>query len=86
LEFDKEYRLATAIVPKSKFRENANVSVGYGEVPAIIIESVHGSVQGWGLAGGSVTFSEQEAIAYATKLDRQIRAIMKNPYQLISAA
>lgn len=78
--------MATAIIPKSKFRENANVSVGYGEVPAVIIESEHGAIQGWGLAGGEVTFSEQEAIAYATKLDRKIRAIMKDPHQLISAA
>tara|TARA_R110002096_G_scaffold432919_1_gene650567 strand:- start:611 stop:850 length:240 start_codon:yes stop_codon:yes gene_type:complete len=78
--------MATAIIPKSKFRENANISVGYGEVPAVILQSDFGEVQGWGLPGGEITFSEEEALVYATKLDQEIRSHLKSPNELLVAA
>lgn len=78
--------MATAIIPKSKFRENANISVGYGEVPAVTLQSDFGEVHGWGLPGGEITFSEEVALAYATKLDQEIRSIMKSPKELLSVA
>lgn len=74
--------MSTAIVPKSEFRLNFNISVGYGEVPAVQIPDT--DIYGWGLPGGRVTFSEEEAIFYATKLDREIRLRLKDPKQLIS--
>ena len=74
--------MSTAIIPKSEFRLNLNISVGYGEVPAVHIPDTE--IYGWGLPGGRVTFSEEEAIAYATKLDREIRQRLKDPNQLLS--
>jgi hypothetical protein len=73
--------MATAITPKSVFRQNDNITVGYGDVPAIYIDGV----LAWGLPGGQITFREKEAIAYATKLDQTIRANLKDVNQLASA-
>ena len=64
--------MSAAIIPKSELRISHNIIVGYGEVPAIY---VHG-VLGWGLPGGLITFSEEEAIGKASELDRAIRARM----------
>lgn len=73
--------MATAIIPKSEMRRNDNVIVGYGEVPAIDINGVHG----WGVPGGLVTFSEETAKKWATDLDRAIRAAIKDSNQLLTA-
>ena len=74
--------MAVSTIAKSEFRRNENIIVGYGEVPAV---DVHG-VTGWGLPGGLITFSEKEAIAYAKKLDKEIRARLDDPSQLLAAA
>jgi len=63
--------MSTAIIAKSEMRKNDNIIIGYGELPAIEI----GGVQGWGVPGGLVTFSEEIAISWAIKLDKQIRAL-----------
>jgi hypothetical protein len=73
--------MATAIIPKSEFRKNDNIEIGYGEVPAIDVDGV----AGWGLPGGIVTFSEREAREYAAKLHDEIILRMSNLNQLISA-
>jgi|SaaInlStandDraft_7_1057024.scaffolds.fasta_scaffold225349_2 hypothetical protein len=73
--------MATAIIPKSEMRRNDNVIVGYGEVPSVNINGV----QGWGIPGGLVTFSEETAIKWATDLDRAIRATIKGTNQLLTA-
>lgn len=72
--------MSTAIVAKSEMRKNNNISVGYGEVQAIEIEGV----LAWGYPGGTFTFSEEIAIKWATKLDKEIRALPNfNPNQLL---
>jgi|TARA_B110000037_G_scaffold84841_1_gene100680 hypothetical protein len=63
--------MSTAIIAKSEMRKNDNIIIGYGELPAIEI----GGVQGWGVPGGLVTFSEEIAISWAIKLDKQIREL-----------
>ena len=68
------HNVAVATVAKSVFRQNDNIVVGYGEVPSIHYRGV----VGWGLPGGEVTFREEEAIEWATKLDAVIRANMKS--------
>lgn len=65
--------MAVATVAKSVFRQNDNIVVGYGEVPAVHYRGV----VGWGLPGGEVTFREEIAIAWATRLDKVIRANMR---------
>ena len=74
--------MATAIVPKSEIRKNDNISIEYGEVPAV---EVDGKL-GWGLPGGGVTYDETEARLWAGRLNREIRRIMKDPKQLLTAA
>ena len=74
--------MSTAIVPKSEMRRNDNIIVGYGEVPAISINGV----KGWGLPKGRVTFSEEDAIEYATQLDKAIRQNLRNKEQLLKAS
>lgn len=74
--------MATAIVPKSAARKNDNISVGYGEVPAMECEET-GKI-GWGLPGGSVTFCRDTAKSWAKKLDKEIRKHMKHPRELLS--
>ena len=73
--------MATSVIPKSEMRKDDNIRFGYGEVPAITVEGV----QGWGLPGGKVVFTEKEAIDFAEQLDLEIRTRLKNPKQLISA-
>lgn len=73
--------MATSTIPKSEFRKNDNIVVGFGEVPAVDVEGV----PGWGLPGGYVTFSEEAAINYATILDREINKRMADISQLITA-
>lgn len=63
--------MSTAIIAKSEMRKNDNISIGYGELPAIEI----GGVTGWGIPGGLVTFSEEVAISWAIKIDTEIRAL-----------
>lgn len=74
--------MATSIIPKSEFRKSRSIIVGYGEVPEIITED---GIQGWGLLGGLITFSEKEALAYAYDLDCEIKRKMTNLKQLDSA-
>jgi len=62
--------MSTAIIAKSEMRRNDNITVGYGEVPAVEVEGV----TGWGFPGGIVTFSEEVAISWAIKLDKEIRS------------
>lgn len=73
--------MSVSIIPKSAFRKNRNITVGYGEVPAVNVNGV----QGWGLPGGLVTFREAEAYSYAVKLDKEIRARMTDVKQLLKA-
>jgi hypothetical protein len=73
--------LATSIIPKSVFRRNDNITVGYGTVPAIEIEGVIG----WGLPGGHVVFTEREATAFATQLDKDIQARLRHPGELLTS-
>jgi len=63
--------MATSITPKSVFRQNDNISVGYGEVPACYITNTKTEqrVQGWVHPDGTITFRESVAIAWATQLD-----------------
>lgn len=72
--------MSTAIIPKSEMRRCRNISVGLGEVPAVIVEGV----QGWGLPGGGVTFSEEKALEAAIELDREIRLRLKSINQLLT--
>jgi hypothetical protein len=74
--------MAVSTIAKSVMRNNDNIIVGYGEVPAVRVNGV----TGWGLPGGIVTFREREAREYAAKLDAEIRRTMKSPAQLISAS
>ena len=74
--------MATSIIPKSEFRKNKNIIVGYGEVPSIVTPE---GAEGWGLIGGLITFSEKEAIEHAYELDRSIRKRMTHVKQLESA-
>ena len=71
--------MSTAIIPKSEMRRNDNIIVGYGEVPATVDEE---GIPGWGLPDGQITYSEEDAIAFASKLDRTIRAKLKSISQL----
>jgi len=70
--------MATATVAKSVMRNNDNISVGYGEVPAI---KIHG-ITAWGLPGGDITYSEEIALGWAIKLDSKIRAQIKDVTEL----
>lgn len=74
--------MAVSINPKSEFRKSRSIIVGYGEVPELVTEQ--GAI-GWGLLGGLITFSEKEAIAYAYKLDEEIRERMTHVSQLNKA-
>lgn len=71
--------MATATVAKSVMRKNDNISVGYGEVPAI---EIHG-ITAWGLPGGTVTYSEEIALGWAIKLDAEIRLRIKDVAELM---
>lgn len=73
--------MATSVIPKSEFRRNDNIIVGYGEVPAVNVNGVIG----WGLPGGIVTFSEAEARDFATRLNKELRRRVKDPKQLLTA-
>lgn len=73
--------MATKIVAASEMRKNENIQVGYGEVPAIEVEGV----AGWGLPNGRVTYLKSEAEAYAKCLDKEIRARLRSPAQLLVA-
>ena len=74
--------MSTAIIAKSEMRKNDNITVGYGEVPAVEIEGV----LGWGLPGGLVTFSEEAAIGWAIRIDKEITSTPNfHPDQLLRA-
>lgn len=70
--------MAVSTIPKSEFRRSKNIIVGHAVVPAVEIEGV----QGWGLPGGEVTFSEKTARNYAKQLDKEIRSRTKDLRQL----
>lgn len=74
--------MAVATVPKSEFRRDNSIQIGYGKVPSVDINGV----TGWGLPGGEVTFRESVAYAFARKLDQEIRARLKTPEQLLAAS
>ena len=74
--------MATAVIPKSEARRNDNISVGYGEVPAVMVEEQ----LGWGMPGGNVTFCRDRATSFAKDLDAEIRRTLKHPKQLLTAA
>jgi hypothetical protein len=74
--------MATATVAKSVMRKNDNISVGYGEVPAV---EVFGII-GWGLPGGEVTYSEEIALGWAIKIDSEIRTRITNVTDLMTAS
>ena len=74
--------MATAIVPKSEIRRNENITVGYGEVPFVIVEGK----TGWGLPGGGFTTNRFEARRFAEKLDTEIRKRMTDVNELLTAA
>jgi|TARA_B110000495_G_C22475779_1_gene294476 hypothetical protein len=61
--------MATPIIPKSEARTSHNIVVGLAEVPAVEVEGVIG----WALVNGQITFSEEEAIEQANKVNRIIK-------------
>lgn len=71
--------MAIPTIPKSEVRMNFNISVGYGELPAV---RVNGR-RGWGLACGEVVYCEQEAREIAAAIDKEIRANMRDPKRLL---
>lgn len=71
--------MSTSVIPKSVARTNHNITVGWGEVPAIQIE---GNL-GWGLPGGTVTFCKTEATRVATQLNSTLKRITIDPKELI---
>jgi hypothetical protein len=71
--------MATATIAKSEMRRNDNIIIGYAEVQAVIVEGV----LGWGFPGGGITFSEEIAIAWANKLNKEISRRMRSPNQLL---
>jgi hypothetical protein len=73
--------MPTSITPKSEFRTNHNIRVGFAEIPAIIVND---DVL-WGLPGGSVTRSRKEATAYAHKLANYLSRTVKDVSQLSRA-
>lgn len=73
--------MATSVIPKSVFRINNDITVGYGTVPAVEIKGV----LGWGLPGGQVVFTEKEATAFASQLNQEIKARLRDPRQLLTA-
>ena len=72
--------MSTATIPKSEMRRSNNIRVGLGEVPAKDFEGI----TCWGLPGNKVTFSEEEALGFAVKLDKEIRSRMIDINQLQS--
>jgi len=72
--------MATATIAKSVMRENKNISVGYGEVPACEIEGV----LAWGLPGGKYTYSEEVALGWAIKIDAEISLRLISVDELIT--
>lgn len=75
--------MATSVVPKSELRKNDNISVGYGEVPAV---EQPGGETCWGLPNGEIECDPDKAEAYARKLDETIRANMTDIGQLMHAS
>ena len=61
--------MSTPIIPKSEARASHNIIVGLAEVPAVNCAGM----TGWALVSGRITFSEEEAIAEANKLNRIIK-------------
>lgn len=76
--------MAVSVIPKSEFRKNKNIVEGYGEVPSVHLVSPEGDIiTGWGLPDGSVTYREQDARAFAKKLDEVIRRNMRSTDDLL---
>lgn len=71
--------MATPIIPKSEMRINNNMIVGFGELPAVVIDEE----PGWGLPDGTVTFCRETAKDYARTLDQLIRANLKDSKRLL---
>jgi hypothetical protein len=71
--------MATPIIPKSEIRMNLNLSVGYGELPAVVKDGK----SGWGLPNGAVIFCRDTALEYAEKLDRLIRENLTDSRRLL---
>lgn len=76
--------MAVKTVAASVMRRNDNIQVGYGEVPGFSHPET-GQLC-WGLPGGELTTCRAAARIFAAQLDREIRAILKTPNQLLSAA
>ena len=72
--------MATALIAKSAIRENNNISVGYGEVPAVGF--INGKIA-WGLPNGELTADANTAREFASKLDATIRANLRDVKQLM---
>ena len=71
--------MAAPIIPKSEIRMNLNLSVGFGELPAVTV----GGQSGWGLPDGAVVFCRETALKYAERLDRLIRANLTDAKRLL---
>lgn len=76
--------MATATIAKSEMRKNHNIFFGYAQVPGIENEET-GEIR-YGLPGGESTTCPDEALDYAQRLDKTIRANLKSLDQLLSAA
>ena len=74
--------MATAVIPKSVFRRNDNIQIGYGEVPAIVVDGV----TAWVHPNGTVTFRESQARKWATEINNWMSNNVKDLKQLLTAA
>ena len=72
--------MAVSTIAKSEFRRNDNVIEGYGEVPARVDEETGDTY--YGLPGGQKTTCREKAMAFAKKLDQEIRSHLKDLRQL----
>jgi hypothetical protein len=73
--------MATAIVPKSEFRKDNSITVGWATIPATTHPET--GEEGWGLPGGVFCANEQYAKEYAIVLDIELRRITTHPRQLL---
>ena len=75
--------MATAIVPKSEFRKDNSITVGWATVPATTHPET--GEEGWGLPGGVFCANEKYATEFAKALDTELQRIVDHPQQLLSS-
>lgn len=76
--------MGVSITPKSVWRENDNVIVGFGEIPtAIYINEQGRKTNGWALPDGTFTDKRSVAVQSATRLNQIISFNNTSPDSLI---